>query len=251
MIAVLADQEVRHKRSLTQVMVEPRGAVKFGLTMEANMVNADKVGGVAALYMALAHLCGIAIFLVVLDYPNITSPVQKVELLAGHETLIRVSNLGLYVVFGLSLVVLMVPLHSRLKADNAMLAPVGAAIGLIWAGSLIASGMVANAGITPALALWPADPELAAQTWAATETVADGLGNANGEILGGAMTLVLSLAGLKSGFPRLLVWLGIAVGLVGLMSVVPGLTDLVGVFGLSQILWFAGLAFVLLRKRDV
>ena len=36
------------------------------------------VGGVAALYLAAAYLIGMALFLVVLDYPSITDPAQKV-----------------------------------------------------------------------------------------------------------------------------------------------------------------------------
>lgn len=80
------------------------------------------------------------------------------------------------------------------------------------------------------------------------ETVVSGLGNGNGEILGGLWVLLVSVAALRTGgLPRGLNVLGLLVGAVGIISLVPGLTDLLtGVFGLSQIIWFVWLGIVLL-----
>lgn len=123
------------------------------------------------------------------------------------------------------------------------------AIGVIWAGSLIASGMVANAGLATVVPLYAQDPAQAALTWQGIEAVANGLGNANGEILGGLWVLLVSLAALRaSGLPKGLNLLGLLVGAVGIISLIPGLTDLlIGVFGLSQIIWFVWLGIVLLH----
>jgi len=130
---------------------------------------------------------------------------------------------------------------------------VATVIGIIWAGSLIASGMVSNAGIAPAVALYAKNPVQAALTWQGIESVASGLGNGNGEILGGLWTLLVSLAGLRAGgLPKALNILGLLVGAVGILSIIPGLTEmLVGVFGLSQIIWFVWLGIVLLRSNPV
>jgi Domain of unknown function (DUF4386) len=214
------------------------------------MSDLSKAGGVAALFMALAYAVTIYIFLVLLDYPNITDAAQRLDLLVNRTDLVLVTNLLSYVAFGVALVVLVVALHDRLRASNPALVAVAGALGLIWAGSLVASGMVANAGIEPALQLFATDPERAAQIWAQTEAVASGLGNGNGEVLGGLMTLLFSWAGFRSaGLPKLLGLWGAATGLIGLASVVPGLVGLAGIFGIAQIVWFAGLAFVLLRGR--
>jgi hypothetical protein len=82
--------------------------------------------------------------------------------------------------------------------------------------------------------------------------VANGLGNANGEILGGLWTLLVSLSALLAGgLPRSLSLLGLLVGAIGIISLIPGLTELlIGVFGLSQIIWFVWLGLVLLRSRQ-
>lgn len=214
------------------------------------MFDLSKAGGIAALFMALAYAVTIYIFLIMLDYPNITDAAQRLDLLVNQTSLVLLTNLLSYVAFGVALVVLVVALHDRLRASSPAMVAVASALGLIWAGSLVASGMVANAGIDPAVQLSATDPVRAAQIWAQTEAVASGLGNGNGEVLGGLMTLLFSWAGFRAaGLPKVLGLWGALTGLVGLASVVPGLVDLTGVFGIAQLVWFAGLALVLLRDR--
>jgi hypothetical protein len=214
------------------------------------MKTLQKFGGLAALYLAAAYLVGIVLFLVVLDYPSITEPAQKVALLVEMQMVTFVTNLVMYVFFGVILVILALALYDRLKSGAAALAQVATVIGVIWAGSLVASGMIANAGIAPVVALYAEDPSQAALTWLGIETVANGIGNGNGEILGGLWTLLISWAALRAGgLPKVLNYLGLLVGVVGILSLFPGLTDLTGLFGISQLIWFVWLGIVLLRSN--
>jgi hypothetical protein len=213
------------------------------------MKNLQKMGGIAALYLAAAYLVGIVLFLVVLDYPSITDPAQKVALIVEKQMVIYATNLMMYVIFGFFLVALALALYDRLKSGAPAIMQVATAIGIIWAGSLVASGMISNAGIAPVVALYGKDPAQAAVTWLGIEAVANGVGNGNGEILGGLLTLLVSWAALRTrGLPKGLNYLGILVGVVGIISTVPGLSDLAGLFGMSQILWFVWLGIVLLRR---
>ena len=215
------------------------------------MKTLQKFGGFAALYMAVAYLIGLVLFIVVLDYPGITDPAEKVTLLVEKQMVIFSTNLLMYVFFGVFLVVLSLALYDRLKSGAPALMQAATALGIIWAGSLVAGGMVSNAGIDPTVALYATDPAQAALTWQGTETVANGLGNANGEILGGLWVLLVSVAGLRAGgLPKGLNILGVGVGVVGVLSLIPGLTDLlIGIFGLGQIIWFVWLGTALLRSR--
>ena len=214
------------------------------------MKTLQKIGGFSALYMAVAYLIGIVIFLVILDSFSITDPVQKVALNVDKQMVIFSTNLLMYVFFGLFLIILSLALYDRLKTDAPAIMQVATAIGIIWAGSLIASGMVANAGLATIVPLYAKDPTQAALTWQGIESVADGLGNGNGEILGGLWTLLVSLAALRAGeLPKGLNILGLLVGAVGIISMIPGLTDLTGVFGLSQMIWFVWLGIMLLRSN--
>ena len=214
------------------------------------MKTLQKSGGLAALYLAVAYLIGLVLFIVVLDYPSITDPAQKVALLVAKPMVIFATNLLMYVFFGVFLVVLSLALFDRLKSGAPALVQAATALGIIWAGSLIAGGMVSNAGIDPTIALYATDPAQAALSWQGIETVAAGLGNGNGEILGGLFTLLVSLAALRGGrLPKPLNILGLLVGAVGIISVLPGLTSLVSVFGLGQMVWYVWLGVVLLRGR--
>jgi hypothetical protein len=215
------------------------------------MKTLQKFGGFAALYMAVAYLVGMVIFLGVLDYISITDPAQKAALNVEKQMVIFSTNLLMYVFFGLFLIVLSLALYDRLKSGAPAIMQVATAIGIIWAGSLIASGMVANAGLATIVPLYAKDPVQAALTWQGIEAVAIGLGNGNGEILGGLWTMLVSLAALRAGrLTRGLNILGLLVGAVGILSLIPGLTDLLtGVFGLGQIIWFVWLGIVLLRSK--
>jgi len=215
------------------------------------MKSLQKFGGIAALYMAFAHLTGILVFIVVLDYINITDLAQKVAVNVANQAVVFSTNLLMYVFFGFFLVVLSLALYDRLKSGAPALMQVAAAIGFIWAGSLIASGMVANAGLAAIIPLYAKDPVQASITWQGIEVVANGLGNANGEILGGLMTLLVSLAGLRSkGLPKALNFLGLLVGSVGIVTLIPALNPFVSVFGVGQIAWFIWMAIVLLRRNS-
>jgi hypothetical protein len=172
--------------------------------------------------------------------------------LVEKQAMFYSTNLLMYVFFGIFLVVLTLALYERLNSTAPALSKVATTIGLIWAGSLIASGMISNAGIAPITALHATDPEQAALTLITIETIAtNGIGNGNGEILGGVWTLLISLAGLRtSKLPKALNYLGMFIGIVGIVSVFPGLSDLAGLFGITQIIWFIGLGITLLRTKE-
>ncbi len=216
------------------------------------MKNFQKLGGFSALYLAMAYLVGIVLFLFVLDYPNIVEPSQKIDLLVNHQTLIYITNLLMYVFFGVFLAVLVLALHDRLKNNAPSTMQIATAIGIIWAGVLIASGMISNSGIAPAVMLYQNDPTQAASFWLGIESVAKGLGGANGEILGGLFTLLVSLAAFHGGLlPKGLNCLGIFVGAVGIISTCSGLKDLAGLFGLGQIVWFVCLGIFFLLSGSI
>ena len=75
----------------------------------------------------------------------------------------------MYVFFGFALIVLSLALYDRMKSGAPALMQVATAIGIIWAGSLIASGMAANAGLATIVALYAKDPTQAALTFQAIE----------------------------------------------------------------------------------
>ena len=211
----------------------------------------QKAGGLAALYLAAAYLLAMPFFLVVVNYPSVTDPAKKVALLASHDGSMQVMYLITYVVFGIVLAVLALALYQRLKSAAPVVMQVATAVGVLWAFVLVASGMVFNAGMAAAVAQYPSDPGQAVSMWQAIEPVAQGLGGSGGEILGGLWVLLVSYAGLReSGLPKQLGWLGLAVGLTGILSVIPPMNDAAIAFGLLQIGWFVWLGIAMFRTGE-
>ncbi len=208
----------------------------------------QRAGGLAALYLAVAYLLAMPFFLLVVDYPSVTDPAKKVALLASHHGSMHVMHLVTYVMFGIVLAVLALALYERVKTAAPLIMQVATVVGLLWAFVLVASGMVFNAGMAAVVAQYPSDPGHAVSTWQAIEPVSEGLGGSGGEILGGLWVLLVSYAALRtSGLPRPLGWLGLAVGVTGLLSVVPLLHGAGVAFGLLQIGWFVWLGITMLR----
>ncbi len=215
------------------------------------MDGLQRVGGVAALIEAAIFVFALVVFLAVLVPAGYGSsqgdPGLAVAYAVEHKAWLHAWNLLIYVVFGGLLVLLASALHERLKSTAPALAQLATAFGLIWAGLVIASGMVANIGLASAAALLATNPPQAASLWLAMRTVETGLGGGN-EIVGGLWVLLASSAGLRGRvLPRALNWLGVAIGAAGLLTLLPGLQDVGAVFGLGCIVWFAWLGERMLR----
>ncbi len=210
----------------------------------------QKVGGWAALYVALAYVVAMPYFLLFVKYPNVVDPAEKVALLVGHRGSLQAVYLITYVIFGIVLAVLALSLYQRLKDDSPILAQTAAAVGVIWGLVLVASGMVFNAGMGAVVDLHGTDPAQAVSVWQAVEPVAQGLGGAGGELLGGLWVMLVSVAALRARkLPRSLNWLGVVIGALGVVSVVPALREVAYGFGALQIVWFVWLGVVMLRVR--
>jgi hypothetical protein len=156
-----------------------------------------------------------------------------------------------YIIFGIVLAVLALAIYARLRDGAPILAQAATAVGLLWAFVLVASGMIFNAGVAAVVELYGTSPAQAVSTWQAIEPVAQGLGGSGGELLGGLWVLLVSVAALRTGrLPKVVNWLGVAIGTAGVVSIVPALKDLAYGFGLLQIVWFVGLGIVMLRTTS-
>jgi hypothetical protein len=208
----------------------------------------QRAGGVAALYLAAAYLVAMPYFLIVVDYPTAMDAAQKkVALLVAKQNSMYVMHLITYVVFGIVLAALALALWKRL-ASSPSIAAVSGAVGLIWACMLVASGLVFNFGAAAVIDLYDKSPVQAVSAWQAIEPVAEGLGSAQGELLGGLWVLLISLAALRTAaLPKALNWLGILIGTAGIISVIPVLLEARYIFGLLQIVWFIWLGIVMFR----
>jgi len=216
------------------------------------MNNSQKLGGVAALLEAITFIIGFALLTTLLA-PMASGELSGTELIAfltDNQMIIYTWNLIIYVAFGVFLILLTIALHDRLKADSPMIMQTASSLGLIWAGLVIASGMVANIGTATVVGLYELDPTQASTVWQAIAAVQNGLGGGN-EIVGGLWVILISWAGLRSkDLPTALNTLGLIVGGAGVATLVPPLTELGAIFGLGLIAWFIWVGIILLRSKQ-
>ena len=220
-------------------------------------MNLRKLGGLSALILAAAYLVGAGLNFTLLDTSSILDPVEKVAFLVGKQTLFQVWIFFVYVVFGVCLVFLAEALLEQLRAPAGSgsappLARTATAFALIWAGLLIAAGNVFIAGLNTVSSVIGQNPAQAATAWLAIDSVHLGL-SGTAEIPGGLWTLLISLAMLQSArFPRALGYLGVATGVLGLLTVIPAVfMPAVAAYALGHCAWWIWLGVLLLRKGSL
>ncbi len=211
-----------------------------------------RAGAIGALVAAATFVFGIALFVTSLsDYTEgDPTPAESVDFLIGHQSTLFAWYLVIFLVFGVAIIPLGRALHRRLTDVSPQLADIGAVFAYIWAGLMFATGMISNIGITAVADLEETDPAAAEHLWSAIDTVTNGLGGGN-ELVGGMWILLVSLAAWGTGrLPTGLNILGVVSTAAGLVTLVPGLSDVATVFGLGSIVWFAWTGIVLLRTDN-
>jgi hypothetical protein len=214
------------------------------------MKSLQKMGGIAALYEAAAYIVGMIGFLTVVDVSGVADPVKKVALMADNLAFLYILHLIVYVVWGIFMVVLALALYERLKASSPAIVQTATAFGIFWGCVIIVSGMIHNVGMQNVVDLYGRDPAQAGTVWLTIDSVLGGLGGSN-EVIGGIWILLISWAALRAGeLPRVLNYVGVAIGVAGIISVIPALAEIfIYIFALGQIVWFVWLGIVMLRSR--
>ena len=210
---------------------------------------AGRAGGVAALVAAATFLLGIALAVTTLaDFTAGLDPADAVAFVTGHQTTLFVWYLVIFLLFGAALIPLVRALHGRLRERSPGLADSAAVCGYIWAGLMFATGMISNIGIQAVVDAGDHGADHAATVWAGLDAVTNGLGGGN-ELVGGLWILLVSVAAVRAAaLPRALCITGILTATAGLVTVIPGLTDVGMGFGLGSVVWFVWVGSVLLRR---
>ena len=214
------------------------------------MKTLQKMGGVAALIDAATYLVSMGLLFTLL------APMGSTELDFGqfmaffidNQTIVFVWHLLMYMVNGVFLVILALELYDRLKAGSPAMAQTATVFGLIWAVLVFTSGFVTNHGLNVVVDLYGKDPAQAATLKLLLDTVTLGIDSSD-RFLGCLWVLLISWAAMRgAGLPKALNYLGMVLGVAGLISTAaPVLKDLGVAFGLGIIVWWIWLGIVMLR----
>jgi hypothetical protein len=214
------------------------------------MNNLQKLGGWGGLLHALAY--GVSMVLgAVLVFPLLgAGPAVYVAFVAGNQAAVYLWNLLAYWGSAITLVVMALALHERLKSAAPGAAQIATAFGLIWAALIIGSGNLMLRDVGVIAKLYAHDPAQAAATWTVLEAVENGIVSGN-EVVGGLWVLLLSLTAWQAGeLPKALNGLGVFISLAGLLTVIPPLAEpMIMLFGLGMIVWSVWMGIALLRTE--
>lgn len=210
----------------------------------------QKIGGLSAIFEALIYIVAFIIYGGVLVYPSENdTAIEKLEFLSENLLVLSVLNFVSLVLFGILLAILVLSIYQRQKKQDSILPKLATIFGIIWVSLVIASGMIANIGLHAVTEIGVNDPEKAMVIWSSVNIITEGLGGGN-EIVGGIWVLILSFAGLKTQcFPKTLNYLGLLVGLAGVLTIYP-LDLFTEIFGLSQIIWFLWIGIFMIRTAS-
>ena len=214
------------------------------------MQSTQRLGGIGALIAAGTFVVGLAMFATIfMDFVNAADPAEAVEFIVDNQLALYLWNITIHIVFGIVLVPLVLAIGDRLRTAHSPLARVSSVFGLIWAGVIIATGMILNIAYTTVSDLQGTDPEMASSVWASLDAVTNGLGGGN-EVLGGIWVLGISVIALRERlFARWVNYLGVVMGVSALLTIVPALEDVGAVFGLGLIVWFAAVGITLIKDH--
>lgn len=224
---------------------------------EAQKETLQQMGGIAALIGAATNLLALVVFAALLIPKGFGSedadPGRMVALLANNQAWMRVWYEIQYFAFGVCLIILSLALYERLKAGSPTLAQAVTILGLIWAVVVMVMGTLIINDLSTVVRLYGQNPAQAAMVWLSLKAVEDGLGGGGGETMVNALWfLMLGWAALRvREFPRVLSYLGLVIGIAGILSVVLASLGLMAVYGLGLIVWLAWLGVVLLRRSPV
>jgi len=217
------------------------------------MKNLQKVGGVSALVCAGTYILAMGLLVTVLApmANEAMSFEQFIAFFVPHQTLIFVWHFSMYLVNAVFLALLTLALTWRLKTGAPALALAAACFGLFWTVLVFASGFITLYGWEVIARLSATDPAQAATLRLVVDTVTIGIDHSD-RFLGGLWVLLSSWAALRTGqLPRPLNFLGLVMGVAGIVSsAAPALNELGYAFGLTIIVWWIWVGIVLLRRND-
>ncbi|GAA6209888.1 hypothetical protein NBRC116601_31810 [Cognatishimia sp. WU-CL00825] len=216
-------------------------------------MNFQRIGGIAGLVAAGTYLFGIGLLLGVLEPAGYdgNDMVAQAKFFSENQLIMYIWNLVIWILNAIVLVILALAIHDKLKEKAPAFSQVATSFALIWAGLVLASGMLSNITLGTVSTLYALNPSQAVIFLQSLTAVESGLGGGN-ELAGGLWVSILSWGALRTrAFSKAMNICGLLIGLAGLSTLVPALAPITGaIFGLGFIVWFAWVGIHLLRNSD-
>ena len=217
------------------------------------MNTLQKAGGFSAIIAAATYLFAIALAATVLaPMTDLTLGFEQyMTFLTANQTLIFIWHFSMYIISGISLVVLALALYERMKDGAPGLVKVATAFGFLWIALVFASGLITNLGMDTLVNLYGKDPAQAESLKLALETITLGIDSSD-KLLGCLWVGLISLAAIRTGtLPKAVAILGLVISGIGLIgATIPAMIAISFVFGVGVIFWWLFTGIALLRRKS-
>lgn len=215
----------------------------------------QKMGGAAAVLHGAAYVIALIVFFGVFSPLLDADPLQHIAFIADNQAAMYTMILISYWVTGGTVVIMALALYERLKTDSPALMQIATAFGLIWAALIIGSGNLMLNDFGVVARLYAENPVQAEMVWLALDAVENGIVSGN-EIVGSLWVFLLSLAALQTKrLPRALNYLGVALGVIGLvtglLAFIPAVKEIIISFGMGMVVWSLGAGVVMWRRSAI
>ena len=192
----------------------------------------------ASVTAGFSFLFGIAVYVAFFaSYGNLAQAVSpQLKLMSANSTLLHTWYFVIYIVFGVALVAFQVGIKPYLY--KGVVASIAMIFGYFWAALTIVTGMLANVSTHVILELMGEQRDVAISLWYTMQLLIDSIGGGN-ELVGSIWLVGLGLS-LRSihAIDRWLKAVALVFGAVGLLTAIPMLTELGGIFGFGCMAWF-------------
>ncbi|AMJ86110.1 MULTISPECIES: hypothetical protein [Alteromonas] len=205
-------------------------------------------GAIASFICATSFILGLfLIFIIAPDFND--GPDQRLRTLNNFSELMQVWYFLVYVVFGISVLVLSVSLLENQTREHSVLQQITMLMSYLWSCYIFASGFIAILSVEflfgENFKLGTAVVDL----WRDIYAIQMGLGEGS-EWVGAIWVMLINTCLLKEQrLSKNLVLFGYIISFFGFLTLIPSLKEIGAVFGLLQIIWFILVGSMLLHER--
>ncbi|ALM90617.1 hypothetical protein [Alteromonas stellipolaris] len=205
-------------------------------------------GAIASFICATSFILGLClIFIIAPDFND--GPDQRLRTLNNFSELMQVWYFLVYVVFGISVLVLSVSLLENQTREHSVLQQITMLMSYLWSCYIFASGFIAILSVEflfgENFKLGTAVVDL----WRDIYAIQMGLGEGS-EWVGAIWVMLINTCLLKEQrLSKNLVLFGYIISFFGFLTLIPSLKEIGAVFGLLQIIWFILVGSMLLHER--
>ena len=215
------------------------------------MNNLQKAGGISAIISAAAYVFAIGLFAtLMMPMADANLPIRDyMAFFVPNKLLVFLWTFSMYIIHGVTLVVLVLAVHERLKSHSPRLSVIAAAFGFIWTSFVLLSGFINIWGNEALIALWQKS-EAQSETFKTSLNLITLGVDSSDRLLGGLWVTLVSLAAFRNKiFPKAFNLFGLVLGsLALLLGLIMPVNDSSAsmLLGLGAIVWWLAIGIYMI-----